>query len=186
MVRLDRIYTRGGDGGQTSLGDGSRVAKNALRIAALGDVDESNAAIGVARTLAPARIDGMLARIQGELFDLGADLCLPRDRPGRPALRVAESQIRRLEGEIDEINAGLAPLTSFVLPAGNAAAAQVHLARAVVRRAERSAAALAAAEQVSPPVLAYLNRLSDLLFVLARHLNSDGERDVTWVPGATR
>lgn len=188
MVRIDRITTRGGDGGKTSLADASRVSKADLRIEAIGAVDEANAAIGLLRCRSEglAAIDAVLARIQNDLFDLGADLATP---PGprtarKPALRVAPSQIARLEAELETFNAGLSPLRSFVLPAGNAAAAEAHFARTVVRRAERRAVALAAASTVSPDVLCYLNRLSDLLFVLARVLNAGGSTDVLWTPAA--
>lgn len=184
MVRLTRIYTGGGDAGETSLGGGARVAKHDRRVEAYGTVDEANAAIGVARSETGGAADAMLARIQNDLFDLGADLCRPG--PLEEGLRIAQSQIDRLEGEIDAMNARLRPLDSFVLPGGARAAAALHLARTVVRRAERLIAALAAAEPVNPLALTYANRLSDHLFVLARHLNEDGAADVLWVPGANR
>lgn len=183
MVRIDRVVTRGGDGGQTSLGDGSRLAKDAPRVAALGEVDEANAAVGLLRcavAAAPAT-DAMLARIQNDLFDLGADLSVPGRDSAR--LRLPVEAVARLEAEIAALNAGLTPLTSFVLPAGTEAAARAHLARAVVRRAERAVVRLAAAEPVNPALLRYLNRLSDHLFVLARACNADGAGDVLWVPG---
>jgi cob(I)alamin adenosyltransferase len=196
MVQLTRIYTRGGDGGQTSLGDGSRVAKQSLRVEAYGTVDEANAAIGLARLQlssgADMETDAMLARIQNELFDLGADLCTPEDGRRAPvnqergALRVVAAQTERLEREIDAMNAALAPLNSFVLPGGSPAAAYLHLARTVTRRAERLVCALAAAEPVNPEAVKYLNRLSDHLFVLSRQVNGNGARDVLWQPGATR
>jgi len=187
MVKLTRIYTRGGDDGRTSLGDGERVVKHDPRVAAYGTVDEANAALGVARLHADAAVDAMLARIQNDLFDLGADLCRPEDpAPDRPALRIVPAQVARLEREIDALNAELAPLTSFVLPAGSAAAAHLHLARTIVRRAERAATALAAEAKVNPEAVRYLNRLSDHLFVLARHVNDRGRRDVLWVMGANR
>jgi cob(I)alamin adenosyltransferase len=187
MVRLTRIYTRGGDQGQTSLGDGSRVPKHALRVAAFGTVDEANAAIGLARLHADADTDAMLARIQNDLFDLGADLCTPEGgRRGAGALRVAAAQVERLEREIDVMNASLRPLDSFILPGGAAAAAHLHLARTVVRRAERLVSDLAQREPVNPDALKYLNRLSDHLFVLGRRANDNGARDVLWVPGANR
>ena len=188
MVRLTRIYTRGGDAGQTSLGDGSRVAKHVLRVEAYGTVDEANATIGIARLHAPAGdrdVDPMLARIQNDLFDLGADLCRP-GQPGDGKLRVVEAQVERLEREIDALNAALPPLDSFVLPGGTACAAHLHLARTVTRRAERLVSALAEREAVNPAGLKYLNRLSDLLFVLSRWVNERGARDVLWVPGAHR
>jgi cob(I)alamin adenosyltransferase len=185
MVRLTRIYTRGGDKGETSLGDGSRVAKQALRVEAFGTVDEANAALGLARLHAEGEVDAALARIQNDLFDLGADLATPEGgREG--ALRILAAQVERLEREIDAWNAALAPLPSFVLPGGTPLAAHLHLARTVVRRAERLVAALSAAEPVNPEALKYLNRLSDHLFVLSRHVNDRGARDVLWRPGAHR
>ena len=189
MVRLTRIYTRGGDKGETSLGDGSRVPKQALRVEAYGTVDEANAAIGLARlhTGGDADADAMLGRVQNDLFDLGADLCTPEaGRRAAGALRIVAAQVERLEAEIDAMNAGLAPLDSFVLPGGSAAAAHLHLARTVTRRAERLVCSLAAAEPVNPEAVKYLNRLSDHLFVLGRRLNDNGARDVLWQPGATR
>jgi cob(I)alamin adenosyltransferase len=187
MVRLTRIYTRGGDAGDTSLGDGARVPKHALRVAAYGTVDEANAAIGIARLHADAESDEMLGRIQNDLFDLGADLCTPEGgRRAAGALRIVPAQTERLEREIDAINATLAPLDSFILPGGTAAAAHLHLARTVVRRAERLVSELAQAESVNPEALKYLNRLSDHLFVLGRRLNDSGARDVLWRPGANR
>jgi cob(I)alamin adenosyltransferase len=189
MVRLTRIYTRGGDKGETSLGDGARVPKHALRVAAYGTVDEANAAIGIARLHVDAAADAMLARIQNDLFDLGADLCTPqggRRAAERGALRILAAQVARLEGEIDQMNAALAPLASFVLPGGTPAAAHLHLARTIVRRAERLVSELAAAEPVNPEALRYLNRLSDHLFVLGRRVNDNGARDVLWRPGANR
>jgi cob(I)alamin adenosyltransferase len=187
MVRLTRIYTRGGDRGETSLGDGSRVPKHALRVAAYGTVDEANAAIGIARLHADPEADGMLSRIQNDLFDLGADLCTPETgRRAAGALRIIPAQIERLEQEIDDMNAALRPLDSFILPGGSPAAAHLHLARTVTRRAERLVGELAAAEPVNPEALKYLNRLSDHLFVLGRRLNDNAEGDVLWRPGANR
>ncbi|HTV87759.1 MAG TPA: cob(I)yrinic acid a,c-diamide adenosyltransferase [Stellaceae bacterium] len=187
MVHLTRIYTRGGDRGETSLGDGSRVAKQALRVEAFGTVDEANAALGLARLQADIEADAMLARIQNDLFDLGADLCTPEDgRRAAGALRIVAAQVERLEREIDAMNAELQPLDSFVLPGGCAAAAHLHLARTVTRRAERLVCALAATEAVNPEAVKYLNRLSDHLFVLSRRMNANGARDVLWRPGATR
>lgn len=187
MVRLTRIYTRGGDQGQTSLGDGARVAKHAARVAAYGTVDEANAVIGVARLHCAGELDAILARVQNDLFDLGADLCRPQgaEETG-PVLRISAEQTARLEREIDAVNAALAPLESFVLPGGTPAAAYLHLARAVVRRAERETTALAEREAVNPEAIRYINRLSDLLFVLARQANDDGATDVLWQPGAHR
>jgi len=187
MVRLTRIYTRGGDKGRTSLGDGKRVPKQSLRVAAYGTVDEANAAIGLARLHVDAEADAMLAHIQNDLFDLGADLCTPEGgERAAGALRIVAGQIKRLETEIDMMNAGLRPLDSFILPGGTAAAACLHLARTVTRRAERLVCALAAAEQVNPEAAKYLNRLSDHLFVLGRRVNDNGARDVLWQPGMTR
>ncbi len=188
MVTLTRIYTRGGDKGQTSLGDGARVPKHALRVEAYGTVDEANAVIGLARLNTAGDADGMLSRIQHDLFDLGADLCTPAaaGEPPGSALRMVAEQVTRLEREIDAMNDGLSPLTSFVLPGGTAAAAHLHLARTVVRRAERLMTHLAETETVNPLAVAYANRLSDHLFVLARHLNAQGSGDVLWVPGCNR
>jgi cob(I)alamin adenosyltransferase len=190
MVKLTKIYTRGGDEGETSLGDGSRVKKHDLRVATYGTVDEANAAIGVARlhTKDGADIDAMLSRIQNDLFDLGADLCTPHavdEAPGK-ALRIVQTQVDRLEQEIDAMNAKLAPLTSFVLPGGAPAAALLHVARTVVRRAERDITALMEHDVVNPLALVYANRLSDHLFVLSRHINAGKGGDVLWVPGANR
>ncbi|GHD41463.1 cob(I)yrinic acid a,c-diamide adenosyltransferase [Thalassobaculum fulvum] len=191
MVRLTRIYTRGGDQGLTSLGDGTRVAKHSARPAAYGTVDEANAVIGVARLTAAAdggdATDAMLARIQNDLFDLGADLCTPeQESPKYPPLRIVAGQVARLEAEIDALNAELAPLDSFILPGGRPTAAQLHLARTVVRRAEREITALAESEPVNPEAVRYVNRLSDHLFVLARWVNDRGGGDVLWVPGGSR
>ncbi|MFN4164873.1 MAG: cob(I)yrinic acid a,c-diamide adenosyltransferase [Ferrovibrio sp.] len=191
MVKLDKIYTRGGDKGMTSLGNGERVPKHDLRVEAYGAVDEANAAIGLARLhTAGTDLDAMLSRIQNDLFDLGADLCTPeedeQDPRRRPPLRVAQVQVDRLEAEIDAMNARLGPLTSFVLPGGRPAAAHLHLARTIVRRAERLITALQDAERLNPAALSYVNRLSDHLFVASRHANNDGEADVLWVPGLNR
>jgi cob(I)alamin adenosyltransferase len=194
---LTRIYTRGGDAGQTSLGRGERVAKHDPRVEAYGTVDEANSAIGLARNAIGrhllggerhAEADRMLGRIQNDLFDLGADLCTPEgeSKRGEQALRVVPSQVERLEREIDAMNADLAPLKSFILPGGSEASAWLHLARTVVRRAERRVTQLAAEQTVNPEAIKYVNRLSDHLFVLARRLNDDGATDVLWVPGATR
>jgi cob(I)alamin adenosyltransferase len=195
MVVLSKIYTRTGDDGTTALGTGARVPKHAQRIAAYGSVDEANAAVGVARQhlVGPAHthaeLDAILARIQNDLFDLGADLCAPEEpAPKRERLRVTEAQVQRLEEEIDGMNAQLSPLRSFVLPGGSPAAAALHVARTVCRRAEREIVALAnrPGEHVSPPVLKYINRLSDLLFVASRTVNDLGKDDVLWVPGGNR
>ena len=197
MVTLTRIYTRGGDSGETSLGRGERVAKHDPRVEAYGTVDEANSVIGLARsaiggsTPSPAHhaeADAMLARIQNDLFDLGADLCTPEGeaRRGEQALRIVPSQVERLEREIDAMNGELAPLKSFILPGGSDAAAWLHLARTVARRAERRMTQLAAEQPVNPEAIKYVNRLSDHLFVLARRLNDNGAKDVLWVPGGTR
>lgn len=187
MVRLTRIYTGGGDKGETSLGDGARVAKDDLRVEAYGTVDEANAVIGLARLHAEGAADAVLARIQNDLFDLGADLCTPEDgRRAAGALRITAEQAARLESEIDTVNADLAPLNSFVLPGGTPLATTLHHARTVTRRAERLVVALARREAINPQAVIYLNRLSDLLFVLARQANDGGRADVLWVPGATR
>lgn len=188
MVKLDKIYTRGGDKGMTSLGNGTRLAKQSLRVCAIGDVDEANSTIGLACITAQdigAPMTGTLSRIQNDLFDFGADLATPGDDPADGALRIQKSLVDRLEREIDAVNEALAPLTSFILPGGTDLAARLHLARTVTRRAERSVMAVAETEPVNPQALAYINRLSDLLFVLARHANDDGEKDVLWQPGMT-
>ena len=187
MVTLNRIYTKTGDSGDTGLGDGSRISKASLRIAAIGAVDETNAAIGIARLDAQDQMDAMLARIQNDLFDLGADLCAPEDgRKAEGRLRIAEAQVERLEREIDTMNTALSPLTSFVLPGGTALAAHLHLARTVARRAECAMVALAAEEEINEAALRYINRLSDHLFVMARAANDGGMGDVLWVPGENR
>lgn len=187
MVRLTKIYTRGGDKGETSLGNGARVAKDSIRVEAFGAVDETNACIGLARQHISGEMDAMLARIQNDLFDLGADLCTPEGGERRSgALRIVPEQVRRLEAEIDAMNAGLAPLNSFVLPGGSAAAAALHLARTTARRAERAVTALARDEPVGEAARHYINRLSDHLFVAARLANDKGAADILWVPGANR
>jgi cob(I)alamin adenosyltransferase len=188
VVRLTRIYTRLGDGGDTHLGDMTRARKTSVRVVAYGDVDELNSVIGVARAQDPGSArDELLAAIQNDLFDLGADLCVPPGgEGGEGRLRVSRGQVERLERWCDEANAELASLTSFVLPAGSPAAAALHHARAVCRRAERSAVALADAEEVGAEALAYLNRLSDLLFILARAANAGAGGDVLWEPGGNR
>jgi cob(I)alamin adenosyltransferase len=184
MVRIDRVVTRGGDSGETSLGDGARLRKDAPRIAAIGAVDEANAAIGLLRlaTRDVPDVDAMLARIQNDLFDLGADLCVPGEAGDR--LRLNDAPSARLETEIAVMNANLPPLESFILPGGTPAAAHAHLARTVARRAERTLVHLAAEEALNPALVRYLNRLSDHLFVLSRALNEGA--DVLWVPGANR
>ncbi len=196
-MRIDRVTTRGGDGGETSLGDGTRLPKDAARIVAIGAVDEANAVLGMLRlhTRTMTEIDALLGRIQNDLFDLGADLATPKQTEGeqtegeqtgrKERLRLAVAQVARLEAEIAVLNAGLAPLRSFVLPGGSEAAAYAHLARTIVRRAERDTVHLAAADALNPALIPYLNRLSDLLFVLSRRFNAP-DRDVLWQPGATR
>ena len=193
MVVLNKIYTRTGDAGTTALGSGKRVPKHALRIAAYGTVDETNAVIGMARTQLEAGhlgLDGKLLRIQNDLFDLGADLCVPDrgEKQAAQSLRISEAQVKRLEEEIDEMNGELQPLRSFVLPGGSPAAAGLHVARTVCRRAERLMVELAGQpdEPVSEPALKYINRLSDFLFVASRYANDRGKSDVLWVPGQNR
>lgn len=184
MVKLNRIYTRTGDAGQSGLVDGSRVSKASARMHAIGEVDEANSAIGLAVAELNGEAKAALSRIQNELFDLGADLATPGEMEG--ALRIVAPQVERLEREIDAMNEELAPLTSFILPAGSRAVSALHLARATTRRAERWSVALAEEEPVNPHALAYLNRLSDHLFVTARHVAAKGGGDVLWQPGATR
>ncbi len=194
MVRLNRIYTRTGDGGSSGLVDGSRLPKHDRLFTAIGDVDEANCAIGLVRSAldADSGIGGWLTIIQNDLFDLGADLATPAEdgpapfAPSQMVLRVTPAQVTRLESEIDAMNAPLAPLRSFILPAGDEGAARLHMARAIVRRAERSAVAVADERPINPAALAYLNRLSDWLFVAARAINADGDGDHLWVPGASR
>ncbi|MGH6612808.1 cob(I)yrinic acid a,c-diamide adenosyltransferase [Sphingomonas sp.] len=189
MVKLNKIYTRTGDDGTTGLVDGSRVAKTDPRMAAIGDVDEANSAIGVAiAALEQDDTAAALTRIQNDLFDLGADLATPGEdfAPSEMTLRIIAGQVARLEREIDAMNSGMPPLTSFILPGGTAAAAAIHVARATVRRAERTAVAAAHAVPLNPLTLSYLNRLSDYLFVAARFVNQNAGGDVLWVPGASR
>ncbi len=186
MVYLSRIYTKTGDQGETALGDGTRVPKDHLRVAAYGTVDELNAVLGMLLTVHPRAAEyDLLRTIQNDLFDVGADLCRPQapDEASGARLRVRPDQAERLEQAIDRLNTGLSPLTSFVLPGGHPTAAWAHLARTVCRRAEREVVALAHAEPVNPTVVVYLNRLSDLLFVLARVYNNNGQGDVLWQPG---
>jgi cob(I)alamin adenosyltransferase len=193
MVVLSKIYTRTGDKGTTALGSGERVPKHSLRIEAYGTVDETNASIGMVRLHlgdADPKLDAMLLRIQNDLFDLGADLCVP-DRGQKleyEPLRMVDAQVKRLEQEIDEMNAELKPLRSFVLPGGTPAAAALHMARTISRRAERLMVALAGEpnEPVGPAALKYINRLSDFLFVASRYVNDRGKSDVLWVPGQNR
>ncbi|MBT5616092.1 MAG: cob(I)yrinic acid a,c-diamide adenosyltransferase [Flavobacteriales bacterium] len=183
MVRLTRIYTRGGDKGETSLGGGARVPKHDLRVEAMGAVDETNAAIGCARLQIDGDVDDMLSRIQNDLFDLGADLATPDDVKKDGALCITPAQVERLESEIDLLNSALEPLNSFVLPGGSPAAANLHLARTLARRAERIMTNLAERDPLSDAAVQYINRLSDHLFVAARALNDNGATDVLWKPG---
>ena len=187
MVVLNKIYTRTGDDGDTALGDGSRVSKGSLRVSAYGAVDESNAVLGMARLHADQEMDQVLSRIQNDLFDVGADLCTPmRESYEYEPLRVVEAQVTWLEACIDRHNAELEPLRSFILPAGSAFSAAMHLARTTVRRAERDMVLLAEKEDINSHAVSYVNRLSDLCFVLARFGNDKGKADVLWVPGANR
>ena len=189
MVKLNKIYTRTGDAGETGLADGSRIAKDHPRAQAVGDVDEANSAIGVAlRQVTDASARAMLAAIQNEMFDLGADLATPGEdfAPTDMSLRIVQSQIDRLEGEIDAMNADLEPLRSFILPGGGGGSAQLHLARAIVRRAERGAVAAGREVSLNPRALVYLNRLSDHLFVMARWIARTEGGDILWQPGSTR
>ena len=183
MVKLNKIYTRTGDSGETSLVNGMRVSKHARRPSAFGDIDEANSVIGLARLHCAdnAKADAMLARVQNDLFDLGADIATPET--DNPALRITTSQVSRLESEIDIMNDDLEPLNSFILPGGSAASAWLHLARTVIRRAERHLTRLATEEVVNQAAMRYVNRLSDHLFVLARHLNNNGKTDILWRPG---
>ncbi|CAM3217446.1 MULTISPECIES: cob(I)yrinic acid a,c-diamide adenosyltransferase [Sphingomonas] len=184
MVKLTKIYTRTGDEGMTGLVDGSRRSKAEPRMVAIGEVDEANSAIGVALLSVEGPLAGRLTMIQNDLFDLGADLATPGEIEG--ALRILPGQVARLEAEIDAMNAALSPLTSFILPGGSPASAHLHLARAITRRAERATVALGDQEAINPSALAYLNRLSDWLFVAARTMNQSGASDVLWVPGGAR
>jgi len=188
MVKLTKIYTRGGDAGDSSLGGGARVKKHEIRVAAYGTVDETNACIGLARLHTDGHADDMLARIQDDLFDVGADLCTPGEdySAGSDALRITQAQVDRLEAEIDAMNEGLGDLTSFILPGGTPAAAHLHLARTTARRAERLISELMTVEPANPLTLKYINRLSDHFFVLGRVLNDGGEKDVLWRPGVNR
>ena len=183
MVKLNKIYTRTGDSGETSLVNGMRVSKHARRPSAFGDIDEANSVIGLARLHCGdnAKADAMLARVQNDLFDLGADIATPET--DNPALRITTSQVSRLESEIDIMNDDLEPLNSFILPGGSAASAWLHLARTVIRRAERHLTRLATEEVVNQAAMRYVNRLSDHLFVLARRLNNNGKTDILWRPG---
>lgn len=190
MVVLNKIYTKTGDAGETALGNGARVAKHAMRVTAYGTADELNSFVGVARLQADGALDLRLMRIQNDLFDLGADLCRPdmeKDAEAEyPPLRMVDTQVARLEAEIDEMNAVLEPLRSFILPGGSALAAHLHVCRTVARRAERLSVELATMEAVNPAAVKYLNRLSDWFFVAARVANNNGHDDVLWVPGANR
>jgi cob(I)alamin adenosyltransferase len=188
LVKLNKIYTRTGDDGTTGLVDGSRLPKDALRMAAIGDVDEANSALGAAAFHAEGKMLARLRTIQNDLFDLGADLATPGEdfTPGGMTLRIVASQIARLEAEIDTMNEGMAPLNSFILPGGSALGTQLHVARSVTRRAERTAITASRDVAINPLALAYLNRLSDWMFVAARYANDHGANDILWVPGASR
>jgi len=186
MVTLDKIYTRGGDSGETSLAGGQRVPKHDLRVETYGTVDEANSFIGIARLHTKDSPDIQLGFVQNDLFDLGADLARPQEKGEDKGLRITQVQINRLEDEIDDYNKTLNPLKSFVLPGGSEASAHLHTARTIVRRAERLATKLAEQESINSLVVVYLNRLSDHLFVLARYLNDDGKTDILWEPGANR
>lgn len=189
MVRIDKIVTKAGDGGKTRLATGAPISKASARVAAYGAVDEANSAIGVARlhTTSDPVLDPILERVQNDLFDLGADLATPHsDELKFEPLRIQPSQTDRLEAEVDQLNAKLSPLTSFILPGGSPAAAHLHLARAMARRAERAIVALSDVEDISPEAVKYANRLSDLLFVAARYANDLGRADLLWKPGANR
>ena len=181
MVKLNKIYTRTGDTGETSLVNGTRVSKHSRRPSAFGEIDEANSVIGLTRLHSSDHADDMLGRIQNDLFDLGADIATPES--DKPALRITDEQVKRLEAEIDGMNASLDPLSSFILPGGSDVSAWLHLARTVVRRAERHMTELATEEVVNEAAMQYINRLSDHLFVLARHLNDNGKTDVLWRPG---
>ena len=190
MVVLNKIYTKTGDQGKTSLGNGTRVNKYSLRVDAYGSVDETNATLGLARLYAHGEIDLQMANIQNDLFDLGADLCRPDidqdDQAAHRPLRITPAQVTRLEVEIDHMNDGLEPLRSFILPGGSKLASYLHLCRTVSRRAERITVELAGQETINPAALKYLNRLSDWFFVAGRIANDDGKLDILWVPGANR
>ena len=190
MVVLSKIYTKTGDAGETALGNGARVAKHSLRVSAYGNVDETNATVGMARLHSRGDMDAALQRISNDLFDLGADLCTPdmyKDATAEyPPLRMIAGQVARLEAEIDVMNARLTPLRSFILPGGSPLAAHLHLCRTICRRAERGVVELATMEEVNAEAVKYLNRLSDWFFVAGRIVNNDGADDVLWVPGLTR
>ena len=190
MVVLNKIYTRTGDKGDTALSDGSRVAKHDPRVEAYGTVDELNATLGLCRQHATGDLAERIAVIQNDLFDLGADLSRPNmaadDQAGYPVLRIIDAQVERLEREIDQMNANLSPLRSFILPGGSPLSAHLHLCRTVARRAERAATALAGQEDANPAAIKYLNRLSDWFFVAGRVANDNGQQDILWVPGASR
>mgnify|MGYP002789910247 CR=1 FL=1 len=189
MVQLTRIYTKSGDKGKTGLGNNERVYKNSDRIEAIGEVDETNAFMGWALELCEEKLKAILLRIQNDLFDLGADLCVPEtlEEASQNRLKITTEQVDYLEHQIDDLNAGLLPLTSFVLPGGSQASAALHMARTVTRRAERRVVTLSLKENINPEVVRYLNRLSDLLFVMARYVNAKmAQGDVLWIPGANR
>ncbi|MEB3701894.1 Cob(I)yrinic acid a,c-diamide adenosyltransferase [Candidatus Bealeia paramacronuclearis] len=183
MVQLTRIYTRGGDKGKTSLGTGERVSKYDLRIEVIGEIDEANAALGLVAVESQNALAELLSHIQNDLFDVGANLCVPMRDNDKPRLRIQDTQVKYLEDQIDFYNENLLPLTSFILPGGNEISARIHLARCIVRRAERRLCHLADLEIINPGLIQYVNRLSDLLFVLARVVNNNGAQDILWRPG---
>jgi cob(I)alamin adenosyltransferase len=185
MVKLDKIYTRGGDKGQTSLVSGERVSKSHPLMQAIGSVDEANSALGIVRFKAKDKLEELISNLQNDLFDLGADIATPysKDEPKGRSLRITEAQTQKIEQEIDHINENLQPLTSFILPGGSEASSVLHLARAISRRAERDLISAVEIMDINPEAVKYLNRLSDLLFVLCRHLNNNGKKDILWVPG---
>jgi cob(I)alamin adenosyltransferase len=186
MVQLTRIYTRGGDKGKTALGNATRVVKNDIRIEAIGDVDESNAALGLVDCSCFVELKPLIQKLQNDLFDVGADLCVPDIEEARNKLKVTPEQVSALEAEIDTYNAKLKPLNSFVLPGGSQLSASLHFVRTVVRRAERRVCELNQQCSLNPEIIKYMNRLSDLLFVLARIANNNGQNDILWVPGGQR
>lgn len=186
MVQLTRIYTRGGDQGKTSLGDGTRVLKSSIRMEAIGTVDEVNAFLGICQLYVSPQISITLGKIQNDLFDVGADLCCPEDNPAGKTLRLESPRILWIESQIDELNASLEPLNSFVLPGGSEASSFLHAVRTITRRAERILVALSETEKINPEIIKYVNRLSDYFFVLGRFLNDKGTRDVLWVPGGNK
>jgi len=183
MVKLNKIYTKTGDKGKTGLGDGRRVNKFDLRVECYGTIEEANSILGIARCYTRGSIDKFLSEIQNDLFDLGADLCMPQTKAKKSVLRITDRQIKRMEIEIDKMNSGLKPLNSFVLPGGTLVSSYLHLARTIIRRSERITVALMVKEKINPNVIIYLNRLSDYIFMLSRYLNARGKKDILWRPG---